>query len=459
MTDNLGKKRKRPTSTKKTKKNNTNIRKLDKKLRKKSRKIGKKKTDNKKEKDEKPNNVEENFLAKLKKNKQVENNQKKINIKIEGDMTIFAKRREKAKAILTQIKESLNIRAKKEIIDEIKKCLKYDNTNIAVLNSCLNIFLQLDLNDEFYELLNLSKFSLTKETINVEKFNKTGASSSANFENNINKLLFNNDKEIILTLISCFQKLKNICIMVNVIKKEQKMKKELKSMLTFNLRKKEDEKCYYIIPKNGRKDITKRLYQEIMNFLKNYIYIKNFDYFVPNQPINLQLNKTLYLFHIFYKFYEYIVDVNIKDEKITITLNMQKMNIFENMKEFVNNIIEELGKSFQKIDEQTEKKINFFFLCFKIEPTENNLKNLQKNIDNMLSQMSQLTPKKIELFLENNKELKSFLSLENESLILKTKAKEYKFNIEVYNDTILTSIKSNIENDRIIDKLNYENIY
>ena len=185
------------------------------------------------------------------------------------------------------------------------------------------------------------------------------------------------------------------------------------------------------------------LYQEIMNFLKNYIYIKNFDYFVPNQPINLQLNKTLYLFHIFYKFYEYIVDVNIKDEKITITLNMQKMNIFENMKEFVNNIIEELGKSFQKIDEQTEKKINFFFLCFKIEPTENNLKNLQKNIDNMLSQMSQLTPKKIELFLENNKELKSFLSLENESLILKTKAKEYKFNIEVYNDTILTSIKSN----------------
>ena len=130
----------------------------------------------------------------------------------------------------------------------------------------------------------------------------------------------------------------------------------------------------YIVPKNGRKDKTKRLYQEIMKFLENYIYIKNFDYFVPNQPINLKLNKTLYLFHIFYKFYEYIVDVNIKDEKITITLNMQKMNIFENMQKFVNNIIEELGKSFQKIDEQTEKKINFFFLCFKIEPTENILK-------------------------------------------------------------------------------------
>ena len=425
----------------------------------------KKKDDNKNFKSmDKVNNIK--FMAKIKKNKETEDTSKTIDEIFKGDFLNFRKRRETSLENLSQLKNDLNKKKNDEIISEIEKCIKYDNTNKTIIYECLKIYSEHGLKDNFNELLNQSKFCLTKNFNVIDINNKSenlNIKLSDNFINNSDIILFENDMEIIGKLKLAFESLKKVCNSYKNIRKEKKMKYQIKRILTFNLKKDKEEK-YYIYHKKSKNEILSEFYTDIMKFLENYIHIKKFDYYLPNQPINYKINQTLYLFHIFYKLYENVVIVNNKKKQLQIILNNKKLEIIGSMTKYVENLIKELDENDGNISEGLEKKIRFFFFCLKIEPSKSKLDNLQSNIDNMLIQQKVLNEEKIKNFISDNKIFGSYFEIEKGNFFFYDNNKKYVFNYKQYNERLLGEIINNI-NDKIIlkricyDPLNYYNFF
>lgn len=457
MSKFLGKKRNRKAISKSSKKNEKN-----------------KKAKNKNQSSGPTNLPEIKFIAKINKNikREEEKHEESKNANdaiIQGDMLIFHKRKHMAKEKLKTLKVDLAKKTHEEIVKEVEECINLDNTNKAIIYECLKILWSLEDKKEFNNLLENSKFCLTKKFKIIDENNPNNISEiDLSDFSPIDKTIsfFNDDNEIIQELTSCFKKLGKIYDLYKEIKNTKKMKNLIKILLTFNLGIKEDS-SYYVIEKKSKKEELNILYNSIFEFLKNYIYIKKMEYYKPNQPINIKNNKTLYLFHIFFKFFENVVNVNYKIKKkkrkkkkgLSITLSSKKLDIFGSINKFINDIINDLEKNSGNNYDEIEKKIRFFFFCLKAEPSPAMLNNLQENIDKVAIQQKQLTKETIEKFLDNHPELKPYFSFENNIMNFEYNKKKYKFNYKVYNEKILGAINSSKDEEFLLKKLAFNPDY
>lgn len=391
------------------------------------------------------------FIAKKKdssNNKETTSNSSElIDRIIKGDELVFKKRREKAEEWLKDLKINLKKKTNLEIIDEINKIINYDNTNKVILYNCLEMLSKMGEKEEFNSLITNSKFCLTKK-FRVYEDGKTFEFDLSNLALfNKEMIKFDNDEKIVKEIKETLRYLdKSFAIFDEIKQKNEKFKIE---NLKFDIIK-DDNNNYLVVEKKDENTNINNLCKNIFEFLKFYAYIKQFDYFALNQNIDFRRNQTLYLFNIFNKLYDNIIQLNESGNRLNIIES--KFKIYNAMKKFKNNIFEEIEKNKFNLNINIEKKIRFIFFCLKSNFSDKMLKNLDKNIDKMIKQTFELNKEKIENFIKNNKEINSYLSVEKDDLIFNYKNQEYKFNIKIYNESLLMAINNNKDDENFLDK-------
>ena len=346
-----------------------------------------------------------------------------------------------------------NTKTKKEIIDEINNIIKYDNTNKIILYGCLEILSKINEKEEFNNLIKNSKFCFTKKfSVDQNKNLNYYLSNLGPIQNGM--IIFENDEKIIKEIKETFKYLDKSIDIFNEIKEADKKFKieDLKFKIAID-----NKNNYSVIRRKDENMEINNLCKNIFEVLKFYVYIKQYDYFLLNQPVDYKRNQTLYLFHIFNKLYNSIIEFN--NDENTINIIESIFVIYGAMKKFKNDILNEIEENHFNINDSIEKKIRFFFFCLKTDFDENMLNDLKSNIESMFARTYQLNKEVIEKFLENNKEVKSNFSIEGDDLIFNYKSKKYKFNINIYNEGLLNAICDNKNREQLLKQLKWNPIY
>ena len=377
---------------------------------------------------------------------------------IKSDGLNFEKKREQSEKIIKNLKSNMKRLTYKQIKDKITECLECNNINKYIIYECLRILDDNNDKNEFDDLINKSKFCLTKKFSVINGNDKMNVDLTEFHYFNESMIKFNDDIGLVRELNTTIKYLQYTYNIYEKILKSPKLRNRLNQTLKFKVTKNKKGK-FYIKEKRVQDKLLKDLNNNAFEFLKFFLYINQFSYYIPNQPINYDTNQTLYIFFMFYKLYLNIVKVEIKNDETEISFNQNKLQIFGNMKKYINNIMKEILINNGNISKEIAKKLQFFFFCFNTDLKGVNLTKLQENIDSMENRQLPLTKEIIIEFSKNNRKFGSYLSIKNENLIFKYEKNEYEFKYKFYRQDLLKVIKDNKKNKELLNKIKYDYIY
>ena len=388
------------------------------------------------------------FLAKIK-NVDIISRNKIKNLekeeKIKGNDIIFKHRKLKALELMKKFKDEQIIEID-ELKQNISQCLEYNNTNPSIICDCLFL-----LNNKHYpnnqiEISNMIKnyrFCLT----NHLEYNKKLLILKNEFNINDNNIfLFETEDDIIKQFFSCLNYLDEANQELIKLDEKEFNKNFKKNLLTYNLRK-IDEDFYIIINKRKTKnDIINNINCKLYKFLKYYLCIKEFDYFENNQPIKLNDNPILFMYNILYYFYEKTVEVK---SKTKITINISKLKKISEIKMYWENI-KNLYLKEKSLTNEIGDKLEFFLFLLEA-PNDNN--DLQDIIKTIMIKERPLTLNEVKEFMKNNKKENKDIFLEKDYICVNFKDKIYRYEFKNYTNVLLEYLK--IDNEGVLENAQF----
>ena len=99
----------------------------------------------------------------------------------------------------------------------------------------------------------------------------------------------------------------------------------------------------------------------IENFMSQYLFIKDLEYFNNNQDISYENNLTLYYNYLSFSLYEKVIEVNETNE--FISLKKEKLFIYNSLSSFHNYIFDECLDKKMPIDKEIDKLIRLLLLA------------------------------------------------------------------------------------------------
>ena len=314
------------------------------------------------------------FMARLKDDSDEE-------YKLFGNDIIFESRRKKALEISSEI--SIN-KSEKENTANIESALKYDNTNKIIIYQSLKYYYEIKNKQKFDAIVESHKFCIT-QNIEIKDKNNNKIIINLNdyykINNNIQKLekLPNNEvSEIVIEdlrnemvflftnyyyISEAYFKYKDIMSDNDLneifnIKYELVSEKDEKFKLKFENDIKKNILNKY---KNDKYEINDDILILIEKFLSRYFFIKEFDYFINNQPISYKLNLTLYYNYIMYSLYSIVLNINEKEERIEF--NSDKFYIYNSLHNFHDLIFDKLFNKKLEVNETINRLLKMLLLA------------------------------------------------------------------------------------------------
>jgi len=424
--------------------------------------------------------IKENFIAKslesqaIAPNSMTNDNNKEIESIIKGEDLIFEKRKEKAKKLLRDlnqidIKEQTNSNI---IKDKIKEIISYDNTNKAILYKCLKYYKALNDKTEVDNLLNIAKFCFTKkDEFFDDNNNKISIDFVSDFQLSNAYFMFENENDIINSIIKAINNLEEVFQNIKEIEKqklEEIEKKKLKEKEKIELKEvvekkfeemlknktiKNKDNLYTIEKKRSKDEDEQKVYDNIYEFLFNFMFIKEFEYYQLNQPIDYKINPIIYLINIFYKVYEITTNVTKRYNKTYVSINEEKMRKIYTIRNYINNLFSLLNNNKNKINKEIDDKFDTLFLVLESEEFPDNLEeimNLHINSD------IPITKSELEKFIHDIKDEEKIFKLDNNKLRLKYQGNEYEFNYKNYNNQIFDFL--GVKSNKIIEQAKWNKV-
>lgn len=405
--------------------------------------------------------IKNNFMAKLEK-KQIGNNNiniigNDISTIFKGEELIFQKRKQKAINLIKEIKnKKLDSKENNIFIKEtVKTALLYDNTNQKIIYESLNFLYDIDKNStQFYDLLNQSKFCITKK-INIDLDSNKNIEIDLINEFKLSKdmIKYENEKEIINEIIEVMNYLDKIYEGINELRSKGALDDEIKEILINKLIKLDSENSYTINEKIDKDKDKNEIYKNMFQFLFNYLFIKQLDYFQFNQPINYQDNSVLYLINIYYRLYQQLVITEYKDNDIYVILNEKKLIKFSKLKKYKENI-NLLFKNNKKINKEIDDKIDLFFFILEDGKFSD---DLDKIVESIINTEEPLKVPEIQKFIKENEDKEKIYSIENNKLCLNFKNNKYEYEYKNYNKYLLVLLK-NIESKSLLEGIKWNTL-
>ena len=366
--------------------------------------------------------------------------------KISGKNLLFKYRKEKAIELMTVLKDKKDKNIElDEIKENIKICLNLDNTNISLIYDSLSLLKKYDDKKEISKLLYKYRFCLT---ISVELENK-----NINFVKDFpqkNKIfMFESQTQLTDRFFNSLNNLYHIYQEIQKLDKEKYDQKEKIKILSYKIRKlKGNLKTIYKKDKYDNENINK-INENSFDFLNDYLPIKDFNYFVENQPINFKDNNILFIIYIYHKLFEHLVEVKSKGKSITI-IEYKLKKIYE-LKLYWNNIYDLYCKEKIITDEMSYKlELLTFFLDSKAPNVDLNVA-----MKEIIYKENSLSLTEVEKFIKesNNKNGKE-IYLEKNYLCVKYKEKVFKYEYKNYAKYLLASILIS-DSDLLLEKLKW----
>ena len=365
----------------------------------------------------------------------------------------FELNKEKAKNIY---KNLLNQKNENELVNQIYKCLSYDNVNKELLEGCLELLKKNGKNNDLMKLIEYNKFSL-EEKYTKYIYDECPTMNEKIYINYL-KYLYNTSKAYTQLIKYINEDVINNIIEYKIITQDN----ILKIVDKIPLETDEDYNKVIIQAKIEDTNIStklKLLLKEIkddsFNFLTKYIYIKELEYYNHNQPIEIETNNILYynylLFHLYNKF--------IIQEDNNIKYNIENFNIVNKYKEVFENIL------FKGEKNENKKIIDIF--NFNLDST---IKNSYLLAQRILEDEPIPSTTNIDSIVNNFNKQNFYIKLEkithNFIKIINQNNEKIKININQYNKDLLNAFNYNsfdkydfIYNNKLIKYFNNSNYF
>ena len=372
-------------------------------------------------------------------------NKKEIE-KISGKNLLFKYRKEKAIELMTVLKDKKDKNIElDEFKENIKNCLNLDNTNISLIYDSLSLLNKYDDKKEISNLLYKYRFCLTN-TVELENKN---INFVKDFPQNSKIFMFESQTQLTDRFFNSLNNLYHIYQVIQKLDKEKYDQKEKVKILTYKIRKlKGNLKTIYKKDKCDNENINK-INEYSFDFLNDYLPIKEFNYFVENQPINFKDNKILFIIYIYHKLFEHLIEVKSKSKSITI-LEYKLKKIYE-LKLYWNKIYDLYCKEKNITDEMSYKlELLMFFLDSKAVNVD--LNDAMKEI---IYKENSLSLTEVEKFIkENNNKNGKEIYLEKNYLCVKYNGKVFKYEYKNYTKYLLASILVS-DSDLLLEQLKW----
>ena len=152
-----------------------------------------------------------------------------------------------------------------------------------------------------------------------------------------NMIKYDNEKELkneIINVMNCLDKINEG---INILSNRGISKEQIEEILKNKLIKLKGNNLYNIETKIDTDQDTNKIYQNMYNALYNYLYIKEFDHYQINQPINYKDNSFLYLINVYYRLYQQIINIKYDDkDNIYVNIDENKLKKYSKLKNFQN---------------------------------------------------------------------------------------------------------------------------
>ena len=273
---------------------------------------------------------------------EINQNYNKTNIdsedKLEGDELNIKKRKQKARDIIQSIK------SEKDELEKINKALLYNNTDKYIIYRLLSYYFKKNDKENYEESVNKYKFCITKKftvfegikEISVDLNNYFGANEFTDELEELPNLKpeLDNIKDLRNSVVSLFtdyfylaKYYKGLSGILSATSIREILTVKIKEETSINNKKilsldyEKVKKSEILDSKKEKieaidKDFKLKLLNSIENFLFKYVYMKEFEFFRHNQPINYESNLSLYYNYIIYSLYEISVQPDISGKMI-----------------------------------------------------------------------------------------------------------------------------------------------
>ena len=310
--------------------------------------------------------------------------------KLKGDDLIIDCRKVKAIEIINTAKANNN----KEI-NEIKKSLKYDNTNKYTIYKLLQYYKNINDQNKFNEAIRLYKFCITQKFTIKEENEEIFVDLNKLFEikepieelEELDdcKMEENKEKDIrnsLVSIFTCYYYISSYMAKYERILKENdlneiisiKYETEPNNNFSCVLLFEEDKKRkilshYETIYKSITKDDIDLLLLKINNFFYRYLFMKDFTYFQLNQPISFEHNLTLYYNYIIYSIYE--ITLYVEESQNKIIFKLPQLNIYNSLKNYHDLLFDKFFDEAVPINKTIDFLLQFLLLLLSAQEEHN----------------------------------------------------------------------------------------
>ena len=281
---------------------------------------------------------------KTEKSRNIDNLNEDDDYYIDDEDMNFELNKEKAKSIYLNL---LNEKNENKLVNEVYKCLSYDNTNKEILEGCLELLRKYEKNDDFMKIINYNKFCLDEKYVNLIYEECPTMTKNIyiqylqylfNTSKTYNELIKYIDKDTINNLIEYKIIIKSG---ISKIKDNIALESEKDYDKVVNMAKIDDKNLSMKL-----RELLKNIKEESFNFLTKYIYIREMDYFNHNQPIDIKTNDILYYNYLLSHLYNKMI---IQEDYI-IKYKTENLDIIYDYKYVFENIIFKQKENYNIID-------------------------------------------------------------------------------------------------------------
>ena len=386
--------------------------------------------------------IKKNFVAKISdKNRKIKKFSTELEEIMKGDEIIFEQRKKKAKSIIEQLnKININDNKNHEIIkNKANQALLYDNISKEIIYQSLKYFKKINNEEEFEKALSKAKYSLTNKMELFYNNESKNIDITKEFNLSDDFLIFEDDETIIEEIKNSINNLELIHENLKDIKIDNLTRTQiLKSKII------QDDKGLSTVEKkeDNNNEKLQNIYNSIYDFLLYFIFIDNFQYYGINQSIDYKTNSTIYLINIFYKIFDNTTKLSEWGGANYVNIDEVKIKKLYSLKKLKNHIFDLIKTNNNQINKNIDDKIDLFFFYLESDYFPN---DLEKVINSSIVKNEPLNVEEIKKFIENNKNNNKKFQLNNNIMSLNYKDTNYKFNLDCYNNKLLTLLNSDYQ--------------
>lgn len=308
--------------------------------------------------------------------------EQKSQAKLIGDELNFKFRKKKALELINLL--SLENNDKNEGI--IENAFMYDNTNKYVIYKSLEYYYHTKNKIKFEEILNNSKFCITKKLLLNIDGEKTTKDLDSFYDINIPlqeleelpnlETNYDNIKDLRNKMVSIFTDYYYLSESYIFISKiiDNSNRKDLNIILSVKYEKNKKTELYEFNFEHDKKQEIINKYKKdknynkfndfpqlIQNFLSLYLYSKELENFDNNQPITYDNNLTLFYNYLIYSLYSIVIDVD--EKNLRLKFKTEKFHIYNSLDELHNLIFDKFFDKAIPVNETLVQLLNYFLLA------------------------------------------------------------------------------------------------